>query len=178
MRNRIALALLLGTVGSALAHVTLAEPKAGAGSYYVGAFRVGHGCSGSPTTALRIEIPDGIASARPQPKPGWTVEIETAPLAKPVPGEMGETVTSRVTAVTLNGGSLPGDQFDQFLVLMKLPAVPGQLLFPATQTCAKGEEHWSDAPMAGMRMPHPAPALTVTPATGGGDTSMGGMHGM
>jgi uncharacterized protein YcnI len=168
--------LLLAASWPAVAHVTLAEPKAVAGSYYVGSFRIGHGCSGSPTTSLRIEIPPNIASARPQPKPGWTLEIEHVPLAKPMPGEMGETVTSRVSAITWKGGSLPADQFDVFAVMMKLPATAGTLVFPATQTCAAGEEHWSDAPMAGMRMAHPAPVLILNPATA--QDGMGGMHGM
>lgn len=180
MRSKIALCCLLATTAPALAHVTLAEPTAKAGSYYVATFRVGHGCAGSPTTALRIEIPEGIASARPQPKPGWSLEIEHVPLPKPVPGEMGETVTNRVTAITWKGGELPGDQFDAFAVMMKLPVAPGTLIFPATQTCASGVEHWSDAPMAGMRMSHPAPVLTLTPG-GAGDAmlgmDMGGTHG-
>ncbi len=90
---------------------------------------------------------------------------------------MGETVTSRVSAITWKGGSLPGDQFDTFDIMMKLPAVAGRLLFAATQTCTSGVEHWTDAPMAGMRMPHPAPMLIITPAPAAG-ADMGGMHGM
>lgn len=177
MRNKIAACFLFAGIAPAAAHVTLAQPKAPAGSSYIATFRIGHGCSGSPTTALRIEIPQGIASARPQPRPGWTLEIEHTPLPKPVAGEMGEMVTSRVSAITWKGGSLPADQFDEFAVMMKLPAAAGVLLFPATQTCAAGTEHWSDAPMAGMNMPHPAPALTITPAAAP-DAGMGGMHGM
>jgi periplasmic copper chaperone A len=178
MRSKIALGLLFATATGASAHVSLTEPKAPAGSSYVGSFRIGHGCDSSPTIALRVEIPESITSARPQPKAGWTLQIEHVPLAKPVQGDTGETVTSRVSAIIWKGGPLPADQFDDFEIMMKLPATAGTLLFPATQTCASGAVHWGDAPMAGMRMPNPAPALTVTPATAATGADMKAMHGM
>ena len=30
-----------------------------------------HGCSGSPTTAIRVRVPAGIIGVKPMPKPGW-----------------------------------------------------------------------------------------------------------
>ena len=164
MRSKLTALAIAACIMPAAAHVTLAQRSAPAGSYYVAGFRVGHGCSGSPTTALRIEIPQEIAIARPQPKPGWTVEIEHTPLANPVAGEMGEAITQRVSAIVWKGGSLPADQFDEFAVLMKLPATSGTLLFPAVQTCLEGIQNWTTAPMEGMHMPNMAPVLTVTPA--------------
>lgn len=167
MRNEIALLLCAAVLAPAEAHVTLAETSAPANSYYVASFRVGHGCSGSPTTALRIEIPQGIVIARPQPKPGWTLEIEHAALDKPLVGEGGTPVTSRVSAIVWKGGALPADQFDVFSVMMKLPAQPGALLFPVTQNCVSGVQYWNEPPMEGMHMPHQGPVLTVTPASPG-----------
>lgn len=164
MRSRIVLCLLLAGSAPAAAHVTLTQPNAAAGRYYVATFRVGHGCSGSPTTALRIAIPESIARARPQPKPGWTLQIAHAPLREPVRGEGGKTVTSRVSTITWTGGPLPSDQFDEFRIMMKLPSTTGTLLFPVTQICAAGVEHWSQTPEAGGHVAHPAPALTLTPA--------------
>jgi uncharacterized protein YcnI len=163
MRNSIAV-LLAGLLAAtaASAHVTLADGSAAAGSMQAERFRVGHGCSGSPTTALRIELPQAIGSAKPQPKPGWTVDIEHA-------GE-------RVSAITWKGSALASDMFDEFVILMKLPAAPGVILFPATQTCESGVEHWIAPPEGHPK--NPAPALTITapdaPAMPGMD--MGGMH--
>jgi uncharacterized protein YcnI len=165
MRNRIpaAAAVAILAASSASAHVVLAEPSAKAGSAYVGTFRVTHGCDGSPTTALRIEIPEGIASARPQPKPGWT-------LNKARDG-------GRVTAITWSGGHLPSDEFDEFSVMLKLPKDAGRLVFPATQTCEKGVERWNEVPQAGQdphALKNPAPILTITAAP----AAMDGMPGM
>jgi uncharacterized protein YcnI len=62
----------------AFAHVVAAPDEAKAGSYTAIAFRVGHACAAGDTTLkVRIEIPAGVASARPQPKPGWTYEHRT-----------------------------------------------------------------------------------------------------
>ncbi len=163
MRNS-AVFLLAGLWAAtpASAHVTLADPSAPAGSIQAERFRIGHGCSGSPTTALRIEFPAGITGAKPQPKPGWTVDIEHA-------GE-------RVSAVTWKGGALASDMFDEFVILMKLPATPGVILFPATQTCETSEEHWIAPPEGHPK--NPAPVLTVTAPDGHAmpGMDMGGMH--
>lgn len=155
----------LSPLAPALAHVTLADAKAAPGAYFVSAFRIGHGCAGSATTALKIELPDAIIQARPQPKAGWTLEIERAPLSPPRPGEGGKPVTERVKSITWRGGPLPDDQFDAFGFMAKLPSQPGKLYFPAIQTCVQGEARWTDVPgPSGARLAHPAPMLEVTGA--------------
>jgi len=165
-------AIVASLAAPAMAHVVLTVRTAPAGSYYTGAFEVGHGCSGSATTALRVEIPAAILTARPQPKAGWTLEIEREPLAAPVKGDGGELVTTRAKAFIWRG-RLPDDQFDEFGISAKLPPAPGMLIFPAVQTCEQGEARWVEAPAAGGPRPtHPAPTLTVTP---GADDGMAGM---
>lgn len=146
----------------ASAHVVLATPEARPEAYYVGAFRVSHGCGVSPTVAFRVEIPDGINTARPQPKPGWTVEIERTPLPAPVQTE-GGPITERVSAVTWRG-LLPPDQFDDFALLMKLPNRAGPIHFRAFQTCEQGGRAWVDVPAAGQNahdLENPAPMLML-----------------
>lgn len=146
----------------AAAHIVLAEPEARPNAYYAGAFRVSHGCGASPTVALRIEIPEGIDMARPQPKPGWEIEIEGTPLAAPVRTEYGE-VTERVSAVIWRG-LLPADQFDSFGLLMKLPNRAGPIYFRVMQTCEQGGRAWVDVPAARQSahdLENPAPVLNV-----------------
>lgn len=163
LRSGAARAILLATAAAfaaalplaAQAHVVAAPGEARAASYSVIAFRVGHGCKGgSSTVALRVEVPAALGSARPQPKPGWTVDIERAP------GPDG-----KVTAITWKG-LLPDEQFDDFAILMKLPDAAGPLYFPATQTCQSGEAAWTQIPaepaMTGLE--RPAPSVMVTPA--------------
>jgi uncharacterized protein YcnI len=97
-----------------------------AGSYSAIAFRVGHACSaGDATLRIRVEIPAGVASARPQPKPGWRYTIERPdPKAPP-------------TAISFEG-RLQDDEFDDFAILMKLPATGDRLVFPVFQDLRAG----------------------------------------
>ena len=139
---------LLALPGAAGAHIVADPGRAEAGAYQAVVFRVGHGCGEAATTALRIEIPTEMASARPQPKPGWTLEIERR--------------DGKVSAVTWRG-DLPADQFDEFAMLFKLPDQPATLYFPTVQSCGADESQWTEIPSAGERASHPAPALVVTP---------------
>ena len=153
----------------AAAHVVLSQTQAPAGSYYVAYLRVGHGCAGSATTALRVEIPPELPVVRPQPKPGWTLKIEHAPLTPPVRGEGGRMLAERVSAITWSGGPLPDDQWDEFGVSAKLPARTGPLYLPAVQTCVQGESRWVETPSPGdpgRKLSRPAPVVTLTPAEG------------
>ena len=162
MRNKMFLAALLALAPlPVFAHVTLAEPNAAPGADYVAHFRVGHGCDGSPTTALSIAFPISVADVRPEAKPGWKISQSTK----------GPGVT-----ITWRGGRIPADKPDEFAVAMRLPMRPGRVAFPATQTCEKGKEVWSELPADdGHHLDHPVPLLNVgaTPAD-----SMAGMGGM
>ena len=173
----LAAALALFNAQAALAHVTLSQTRAPAGAPYTAFFRIGHGCAGSATTALRVEIPEGLSGVKPQPKPGWSLRIDHAPLARPVRGEGGRMLTERVSALTWTGGPLPDDQWDEFGVSARLPSTPGVLYFPAVQTCGRGEVRWTDLPVPGAPQPsgaHPAPVLTLGPPQPG--EAMGGMN--
>ena len=141
-------ALVAALPSTAAAHVAADPSRASAGAYQAVVFRVGHGCGEAATTALRIEIPSEMASARPQPKPGWTLEFERQ--------------DGKVTAVTWRG-ELPDDQFDEFAMLFKLPDQPATLYSPTVQSCGADESQWTEIPSAGERASHPAPALVVTP---------------
>jgi uncharacterized protein YcnI len=155
-------ALVLGaSADGASAHIVFAEPTAVAGAHWAGALRVSHGCDGSATTSVRVEIPAAITVARPRALSGWTVVIEHSPLATPVPAEGGGMLTERVSAVTWTG-RLPDEAFEEFGLAAKLPAAPGPLAFPVIQTCEKGVVHWSEVAGAdGSRSAHPAAVLDV-----------------
>jgi hypothetical protein len=151
-RSVLALALVAASLPAA-AHFTLERSSLPAGSLEVVVFRLGHGCEGSPTTALRIELPAGLLAVHPRAKAGWRIEIEPA-----ADGRRGQP-----RAITWRGGPLPSDEFDEFAVMMKLPSTPGRLVFPALQTCEEGSERWGDvAPKPGMPAgEHPAAVLDV-----------------
>ena len=140
--------LVLTMTGGARAHVVLTEPVGAPGDHYTGHFRVGHGCSGSPTIALRIEIPAGVSMVMPEETAGWTLASERD--------------GNRIKAVSWTGGTIAPDKPGVFAITMMLPDKQGQLLFPATQTCQSGQEYWSEAPATTGKAKRPAPVLTVT----------------
>ena len=66
-------------------------------------------------------------------------------------------------------GALPPDQFDEFVVLTKLPDAAGDLPFPAIQSCGAAQNRWVEVPPAGGPRPaHPAPILRLSPASPNG----------
>ena len=153
--------------GSAAAHVTVNPDEAAAGSWFRATLRVSHGCEGSPTVAVRVKLPDGVFSVKPQVKPGWTIEIKTRKLAQPAEGPHG-IVTEVVDEITWRGGPLPDAYFDEFGLSMKLPNEPEKILyFSTTQECEKGVNLWTEIPPQGRSwgdIDKPAPYLILRPA--------------
>lgn len=158
--------LLLTLLSTPLfAHVTLETPSAATGSYYKAVLKVGHGCDGSPTTGIRVDLPEGVQLARPMPKAGWTV---TAAKGAVTPFDNhGKSVSVDTRSISWTGGSLPADFYDEFVFQTRISAKPGPLYFKVKQTCQNGSTDWSAIPAAGQdphTLPTPAAVLEVTPA--------------
>jgi periplasmic copper chaperone A len=162
-RATVALAAMLFALLSAapaLAHV-VADPDEVSGPHARTALRIGHGCEGSPTTALRVQIPEGVTSAAPEAVPGWDAEVvreggqaaagvvPAADIEIAHEGEEadGEPVTGRVIEVAWRNGALPDGQFQDFgLSLQIAEDAPDVLWFPTIQECEEGEYRWIDIP--------------------------------
>ena len=140
---------------SASAHVSVEPAATAAGSYTVLTFSNAHGCEGSPTTGITIDIPQGIDSVAPTINPGWTA-------AKVMDGD-------RVGQVTYTAEAPLEDGYrTTFALSLQLPAdAEGETLaFPVLQSCEVGETRWSELTVDGEEEPeHPAPTVTVTEAT-------------
>jgi uncharacterized protein YcnI len=149
------------------AHVTLERTQAPADSYYKAVLQVSHGCKGLPTLAVRVRIPEGVLSVKPQPKPGWTLTITRVKLAQPVDVGHGRTVTERPGEIAWTGGSLADEHFDEFRMVMKLPDRPGSTVYlPVVQECKDGVHRWIETPDAGKPaadLKEPAPTIVLTP---------------
>jgi uncharacterized protein YcnI len=157
--------LVLVVASPALAHVTVSPTESTADGFATLVFQVPHGCEGSPTTSLSIQIPPGVVSVKPQVKPGWDLSIEEGTLPEPV-DYFGETLTEGVLSVTWSGGSLEDQFMDQFGMSVKLPPAAGETLyFPAVQTCSEGEHAWIQIPVQGQsaeELEEPAPAVLLS----------------
>ncbi|MGV8953217.1 MAG: YcnI family protein [Cypionkella sp.] len=168
--------LLTGAVLAALsttaafAHITLETPEAPAGSTYKAVLRVPHGCSGSATTAIKVQIPEGFFNVKPMPKAGWTLATTKGAYAKGY-DLYGAQVSEGVKEITWSGGNLPDEFYDEFVFRGLLAgAVSGTpVYFPVVQSCGSGEEAWIEIPVDGQPEPElPAPGLKITDKVGDG----------
>ncbi|MGX5680093.1 YcnI family copper-binding membrane protein [Schumannella luteola] len=133
------LLLALAAPLSASAHVSASATSTAAGSYSVITFSVPHGCDGSPTTAITIEIPEGIDTVTPTVNPNWTISRELEPL------EGADDGTERTTSVTYTAATpLDPELRDAFELSLRLPdGQPGDAVeFPVIQSCVAGETVW------------------------------------
>jgi periplasmic copper chaperone A len=149
----------------ATAHVVLEQRSAIAGSYYKGVLRITHGCEGSATTRVTVQLPEGFRGAKPMIKAGWTISAPKAKLAQAYESH-GKQITEDVSTITWSAGSLPDALYDEMAFMGRLPDTPGKLYFKVLQECEKGRHDWSAIPAEGKKLsdyPEPAAELTVTP---------------
>lgn len=147
----------------AQAHVTVEPKTAQPGQYAKLVFRVPHGCNGSETVKLTVQLPAGSISVKPQVHSGWKIKTKKSKLATPVQLH-GTEVTEAISEITWSGGPLSDEYMDEFGVSLKLPDKPGEkLVFPVLQTCKKGSNNWAEAPEAGHEhhSKFPAPYLMM-----------------
>lgn len=163
--------LMLG-LGSAQAHVSATPTETAAGSYSLVTFSVGHGCDGSPTTAVTITLPDELNSATPTVNPNWTISTATEKLDTPRTLANGSKISERTSSITYTAKTpLDAHERDAFTLSVQLPDSAGTTLhFPTLQKCETGETNWNEIPAAGAdhdSVEAPAPELTITAAAAG-----------
>jgi len=158
--------LCLGGSSAAFAHTTLETKEAPANSFYKAVIRVGHGCEGTATTSIRVQIPEGVIAVKPMPKPGWELTTKEGQYAQAY-DYYGEKLTKGVTEVSWTGGSLPDAWYNEFVFRARLPdRPPGTVIyFPIVQQCEKGVHRWIELPEPGKTADdykEPAPGVTIT----------------
>lgn len=167
-RRRVAIgavagvALAVGAPLAASAHVHVDPGTASAGASTTLAFAFSHGCDGSPSTALAIDIPEGVGNATPVVQGGWTITRELDSDGVP-------------TRVVYTAGSPVEDGLKASVsmdVLFTEDAAETTVAFPVTQTCETGETAWTEIAEEGED-PHdldaPAPLVEVGPVAEAGD---------
>jgi periplasmic copper chaperone A len=171
---RANLLLLVGALAAspASAHVTLENRQAAVGSYYKAVFAVPHGCAGSATTKIRVQIPEGVIGIKPMPKTGWKLDTVKGKYAGAYEFH-GAKVSEGVKEVVWSGGKLADDNYDEFVMATYLTdglKPNSTLYFPVVQECEQGISRWIDIPaegQGGQSHDHgsksPAPGLKLTP---------------
>lgn len=171
MKIFLAAALAVAAAGVAQAHITLETGQAPVGSTYKAVLRVGHGCEGTATTRVRVQIPEGVIAVKPMPKPGWQLETVTGAYTQSY-DYYGTKVGEGVTEISWSG-TLPDEYYDEFVFRARLTeglAAGSDLYFPVVQECADAAARWIEIPAKGQdpdSLEHPAPALLLLPASGG-----------
>jgi uncharacterized protein YcnI len=137
------------TIASPLAplaplHVEPQSAEAPAGSRTTFSFVVEHGCDGSATVEVAIQLPAGAFDVVPMAPAGWSGAVE-----------QGDQPVVRFT-----GGPLPDDVEQAFGFELVTPNTPGQVaLFPTVQVCEVGEIAWIDP---ADQSEEPAPRILLT----------------
>jgi hypothetical protein len=157
---------------SASAHVTLEQQQIESGAMYKATLRVGHGCEGLPTTAVRVQLPAGFQGAKPMPKAGWALQTKLEKLATPYDNH-GKSITEDVTEISWTAlspaAALPDSQYDEFVLRGRAAMPAGAAWFKVTQLCKEGNKEgsnpWTEIPAQGTNtrgLKFPAALLNVT----------------
>jgi uncharacterized protein YcnI len=161
--------VLVGSV-SAGAHVTISSDTDEAGAYALLTVSVPHGCDGSATTSVAIQIPEEITSVTPTRNALYEVEAVSEELESPSADSHGAEVTERISEIVYTTDSpLPDGVRDAFELSVRLPeeAAGTTLYFPVVQTCEEGEAPWVEIPADGQdadSLDNPAPSIGVVAA--------------
>lgn len=154
-------------VTPASAHVTLEGKQAALGADYKAVFIVPHGCAGSPTVKLRVQIPEGVIATDAKPVDGWTVDTVKGKYAN-VYDVKGAKVSEGIKEVAWSGGKLADKTRQDFVIETYLTdgLKPNTTLyFPVVQECEQGVSRWIEIPPDGAAPAHegrwPAPGVKL-----------------
>jgi periplasmic copper chaperone A len=162
----IAAGLLVSSAANA--HVLLEGKQAAVGADYRAVFVVPHGCAGSTTIKLRVQIPEGVIVTQAVSKDGWTVETSTGRYAAEY--NYHDVKTSEgIKEVAWSGGKVPDKSREAFVIetfLTNSLKPDATLYFPVVQECEQGISRWIEIPPDGAAHSHdvkwPAPGVKLT----------------
>lgn len=159
--------LILGGPLAASAHVKVSPNTASAGDDIALTFRVPNESSTAGTVKVEIDLPTKtpFAGADYEPVQGWTAQVITAKLPKPIKND-GVEVTEAPTKVVFTadpGVQIRVGQFQEFSLALDLTPNTGSVEFPTYQTYSDGTVvKWNEkTPKTGEEPDNPAPTLYI-----------------
>lgn len=160
------MALVLAAPLAASAHVHVSPTDSAAGATTRLDFSFSHGCDGSPTTAVVLDLPDGLDAVTPVLDGAWTITRDL--------GADGIPTAVTYTAVTpVEDGVSATVSLD---VVFASSAAETEVAFPVLQECAEGETDWSEVADDGQDahdLEAPAPVVAVGAVAETGDAHEG-----
>lgn len=163
--NKVLIAMLAVTSillmpARASAHISVTSGPAFANTTQEIAFGVGHGCAGADTYSVKIEIPAGVTSVRPERSDFGKVSVE-----KNSAGDVTAVVWQKADQDLLAGDI----SYYKLVVRLKVPNQPfTTLYFPTHQTCKASDGTVTTVDWVGTSEvaggAEPAPALRIVPA--------------
>lgn len=172
----VVLCLLFGSPGVAWAHIVVEPGEAVRGGYSILAFRTPNENLSARTVRVSLQFPADtpVPFVTVRQVPGWTAQVATVKLTKPVTvgeAEFDEAVGAVVWTATDSKGIGPGEYQTFELQAGPLPDAE-RLVITADQAYSDGKVvRWSQPPSDGAEPEYPAPVLTLVE----GDPS--GPHG-
>lgn len=148
---KFAFILFASVITTTHAHVVLETPVVFTGSYFKAVFKVSHGCDGSPTKQVMIEVPEGVRGAKPMVKPTWEMKIQRSKLQNPYTSH-GKTITEDVNKIEWTNGNLPSEFYDEFVIVGQAPMTASQYYWKVTQICETGKLEWIEIPTEGKTL--------------------------
>ncbi|WP_314147843.1 YcnI family protein, partial [uncultured Leifsonia sp.] len=172
-----AVALALAAPLAASAHVHVDPDQASVGGYSTLTFKVPNESAKAGTVKLEVDLPTDtpLTSVSYQPVAGWTTQVVSETLPKPVKTDTG-TITEAPVKVVWTAGSgvqiAPG-QFQQFVISAGAMPDTGSILLPTHQYYSDGTVvDWDQkTPASGAEPEHPAPTVYITEAPPAGEDS-------
>ncbi len=168
-KNALVFLLAAAAASPASAHVLLESKQAAVGFSYEAVFVVPHGCKGSATVKLRVQIPEGVIATEAKPAAGWSVETVKGKYAAEYDYK-GAKISEGIKEVAWSGGKLPDKAKAEFVIETWLSDTlkPNTMLyFPVVQECENGVSRWIEIPADGATHSHegkwPAPGVRLTP---------------
>lgn len=145
-------ALAIGAPLAASAHIHVTPDSTSAEAPTTLTFSFSHGCEDFPTTALIIDIPDGVEGVVPVAQAGWSIERTLA--------ANGTVTRVLYTAQTPVEGGIKGEVSMDVRFSADLADSP--VPFPVTQECTTGSTAWTEVAADGEDEPEsPAPVVAV-----------------
>ena len=150
----------------AAAHAVFDRTLIGSGQILRVSIVIEHGCNGSPTTAVRAILPEGLIATNVFAADGMRVETKKSRFERNWSGPHGN-VSEGIKEIIWSGAAVPDKKRGEFpfeiFVSSDLP-LENSLAVPVIQNCENGSQSWIEqatTPEAQDRLKSPAPLLRV-----------------